>query len=60
MASADADHDPMLQRMYEGIDQNVFTVNHKPEPIKYVDNLEEYNEQEGLALSPEARERPKK
>lgn len=53
VASAEADHDPMLQRMYEGIDQNVFTVNHKPEPIKYVDNLEEYNEQEGLALSPE-------
>ena len=53
VANADADHDPMLQRMYEGIDQNVFTVNHKPEPIKYVDNLEEYNEQEGLALSPE-------
>ena len=53
VASADADHDPMLQRMYEDIDQNVFTVNHKPEPIKYVDNLEEYNEQEGLALSPE-------
>ena len=53
VASADADHDPMLQRMYEGIDQNVFTVNHKPEPIKYVDNLKEYNEQEGLALSPE-------
>ena len=53
VASAEADHDPMLQRMYEGIDQNVFTVNHEPEPIKYVDNLEEYNEQEGLALSPE-------
>lgn len=53
VASADADHDPMLQRMYEGIDQDVFTVNHKPEPIKYVDNLEEYNELEGLALSPE-------
>ena len=53
VANADADHDPMLQRMYEGIDQNVFTVNHEPEPIKYVDNLEEYNEQEGLALSPE-------
>lgn len=53
VASADADHDPMLQRMYEGIDQNVFTVNHEPEPIKFVDNLEEYNEQEGLALSPE-------
>ena len=53
VSSKDADYDTMLQRMYEGIDQNVFTVNHKPEPIKHVDNLEEYNEQEGLALSPE-------
>ena len=51
--SADADHDPMLQRMYNGIGQDVFTVNHSPEPIKHVENLEEYNEQEGLALSPE-------
>ena len=49
----DAEHDPMLQRMYNGINQEVFTVNISPEPIKYVDNLEEYNEQEGLALSPE-------
>lgn len=54
--TADADHDPMLQRMYEGLDQTVFTVNHEPEPIKYVENLEEYNEQEGLALSPEEME----
>lgn len=52
-ASKDTDHDPMLQRMYEGLDQKVFTVDHKPQPIKHVDNLEEYNEQEGLALSPE-------
>ena len=51
--SADADHDPMLQRMYDGIGQDVFTVNHEPEPIKRIDNLEEYNEQEGLALSPD-------
>lgn len=53
VSSREADHDPMLQRMYEGLDQKVFTVNHEPEPIKHVDNLEEYNEQEGLALSPE-------
>ncbi len=53
VSSKDADHDPMLQRMYDGLDQSIFTVDHKPEPIKHVDNLEEYNEQEGLALSPE-------
>ena len=51
--SEDADHDPMLQRMYKGLDQTVFTVNHEPEPIKQVDSLEQFNEQEGLALSPE-------
>ncbi len=49
----DAEHDPMLQRMYNGLDQDIFTVNIKPEPIKHVENLEEYNEKEGLALSPE-------
>ncbi|MBQ8046782.1 MAG: phosphoribosylformylglycinamidine synthase [Prevotella sp.] len=49
----EADYDPMLQRRYEGLNQDIFTVNHEPEPIRYVDNLEQYNEQEGLALSPE-------
>ena len=53
VSSKDAEHDPMLQRMYEGIGQDVFTVNHQPEPIKHIENLEVYNEQEGLALSPE-------
>ncbi len=53
VASEDAEHDPMLQRMYNGLNQDIFTINIQPEPIKYVDNLEEYNEQEGLALSPE-------
>ncbi len=52
-SSKDADHDPMLQRMYEGLDQDIFTVNHQPEPIKHVEDLKAYNEQEGLALSPE-------
>ena len=51
--SEDAEHDEMLQRMYKGLNQDIFTINIQPEPIKYVDNLEEYNEQEGLALSPE-------
>ncbi len=51
--SEDADRDPMLQRMYHGLDQNIFTVNIKPQPIVYIDNLEEYNEKEGLALSRE-------
>ena len=49
----DADHDPMLQRLYDGLNQDIFTIHHQPAPIEYVENLEAYNEQEGLALSPE-------
>ncbi|MBO5251498.1 MAG: phosphoribosylformylglycinamidine synthase [Bacteroidaceae bacterium] len=48
-----AEYDPMLQRMYKGLNQDIFTVNIKPQPIIYIENLEEYNEQEGLALSQE-------
>ena len=51
--SEEAEYDPMLQRMYKGLDQQIFTVKIQPAPIIHIDNLEEYNEQEGLALSPE-------
>ena len=50
---ADATYDPMLQRLYEGVDQKCFTIDKQPDPIVYIDNLEEYNRKEGLALSPE-------
>ena len=48
-----AEYDPMLQRMYKGLSQDIFTIDIKPQPIIYIENLEEYNEQEGLALSQE-------
>ncbi|MBQ9178763.1 MAG: phosphoribosylformylglycinamidine synthase, partial [Prevotella sp.] len=53
VASSDAEHDEMLQRMYDGLDQNIFTVKHQPEPIVYIEDIDSYNEQEGLALSKE-------
>ncbi len=56
VASEDAEHDTMLQRMYKGLDQSIFTINHSPEPIKLVSDLEKFNEEEGLALSPEEME----
>ncbi|MCQ2064917.1 MAG: phosphoribosylformylglycinamidine synthase [Bacteroidaceae bacterium] len=46
-----ADYDPMLQRMYKGLDQKIFTVDIKPQPILFIDDLDSYNEEEGLALS---------
>ena len=53
VSSKDADHDPMLQRIYDGLNQDIFTVNIQPAPIKQVEDLEKFNEEEGLALSPE-------
>jgi phosphoribosylformylglycinamidine synthase len=44
-------YDPMLNRVYEGIDQNIFTIDLKPDPILYIDDISEYNLQEGLALN---------
>lgn len=51
--SEDANYDPMLQTLYRGLTQNVFEVNHQAAPIKYIDDLDSYNEAEGLALSKE-------
>ncbi len=53
VADEKAEYDPMLQRMYKGLNQEIFTINIKPAAIQHIENLEEYNEQEGLALSPE-------
>ena len=53
VSSAQAEHDPMLQRMYDGIDQKIFEINKQPDPIVYIDDIVAYNAQEGLALSDE-------
>ena len=53
VASGDAEHDPMLQRIYNGLDQEIFTISKQPDPIIYIEDLEAYNQQEGLALSDE-------
>lgn len=45
------DFDPMLQAKYHNLDQKLFYIDRKPEQIKYIDDLEIYNVQEGLALS---------
>ncbi|MCR5713325.1 MAG: phosphoribosylformylglycinamidine synthase [Bacteroidales bacterium] len=52
-ATAESTFDPMLQVRYNGLDQNIFTVDKKPAPIVYIDDLEAYNVSEGLALSAE-------
>ena len=49
--SENADFDPMLQQLFKGLDQNVFTITHPPESIRTIENIAEYNQDEGLALS---------
>ncbi|MGL4411117.1 MAG: phosphoribosylformylglycinamidine synthase, partial [Bacteroidales bacterium] len=51
--SDQATHDPMLQRLFNGLDQSLFTISKKPEPIIYIEDIATYNKQEGLALSDE-------
>lgn len=51
--SAEASYDPMLQAMYEGLDQNIFRIDIEAEPIKYISDIRAYNDAEGLALSDE-------
>ena len=51
--NADATYDPMLQELYQGLNQELFTIDREPEPIFHVEDLEKYNQEEGLALSEE-------
>lgn len=53
VADKSAKFDPMLQRFYENLDQEIFTIKRQPEPILYIDDIAGYNAKEGLALSPE-------
>ena len=46
-------YDKMLQRVYHVLDNDTFTITKTPDPIVYIDNIEEYNVAEGLALSQE-------
>ena len=46
-------YDKMLQRLYTGLDQDIYTIHHSPEPIFEIEDIASYNEKEGLALSQE-------
>jgi len=45
--------DPMLSQKYSALDQAIFTIEHAPEAILYIDDIAQYNQAEGLSLSPE-------
>ncbi len=43
--------DPMLQHLYNGLDQEIFHILHNPDPIQFIDDISTYNSREGLALN---------
>ncbi|SHN12652.1 phosphoribosylformylglycinamidine synthase [Cyclobacterium lianum] len=45
--------DPMLQRKYDRLDQDLFYIDKMPDPILLIQDIAAYNEKEGLALSKE-------
>ena len=53
VADQSAGFDPMLKALYHNLDQTIFTINKKPDPILEIGDIATYNDQEGLALSQE-------
>ncbi len=53
VADDKAPYDPMLSALYKGLNQEIFTIEVKPEPIVHIEDICAYNKQEGLALSDE-------
>lgn len=53
LTDPDTPFDPMLFERYNGITQDSFTINIQPQTTLEIDDIEAYNQQEGLALSAE-------
>jgi len=51
VSSKDAAYDKMLQKLYNGLGQDLFLIVHPPDPIRFIDDIRAYNLKEGLALS---------
>jgi len=47
------DFDPMLSQKYKELNQDLYTVNVRPEEIREIEDIAAYNAQEGLSLSDE-------
>ncbi|GAA0729517.1 phosphoribosylformylglycinamidine synthase [Aquimarina litoralis] len=48
-----SDFDPMLSQKYNRLDQDIYTIDIKPEEILEIEDIDAYNKAEGLALSPD-------
>jgi phosphoribosylformylglycinamidine synthase len=53
VAEDSRDFDPMLSQKYKNLDQHIFTIDIEPAPVEAIDDIQAYNQAEGLALSEE-------
>lgn len=53
VAAGFSDYDPMIFQKFKGLHQDTFTIDIQPETIQEITDIAAYNQQEGLALSPE-------
>jgi len=51
--SQEASIDPMLQVIYTGLDQGIFTIDVKPQAVLNIEDIASFNQTEGLSLSEE-------
>lgn len=49
--STEAEIDPMLQVLYTNLDQELFTIDVKPQAVINIEDIQAFNQQEGLSLS---------
>ena len=52
-ADEEISFDPMLQRVYQNLSAKDFEMTAKPQDIVYINDIANYNQAEGLALSPD-------
>ncbi|MDT0551874.1 phosphoribosylformylglycinamidine synthase [Urechidicola vernalis] len=53
VSESSTDFDPMISEKYNGLNQDIYTINVQPEPVLEIDDIAAYNQQEGLALNDE-------
>ena len=51
VTTGEPEYDRMLQMVYNGLGQDLFTIDRKPEPVYEIDDIAAYNIREGLALN---------
>ncbi len=52
-STKDSEFDPMIYQKYASLNQDIFTINIEPAPILEIEDIAEYNKQEGLSLNDE-------